>query len=92
MRLSSRSDVSRLLDQLRSGTVRVRGRPIKDIHLKDEGDRRLVEAAVAGDAAYLVTSDGEMLRQRGYAGTEFITARELLRVLRSSGDLPHNRT
>jgi putative PIN family toxin of toxin-antitoxin system len=80
-RLSSRRKVETLLEQLQTRTTRVRGRPVKDMPLRDEGDRRLVEAAVDGDAAYLVTTDRELLRQRGYAGTEFVTPAELLRVL-----------
>lgn len=80
-RLSSRRKVRALLEQLQTRTIRVRGCPVNDIPLRDEGDRRLVEAAVDGDAAYLVTTDKELLNQRGYASTEFVTPAELLRVL-----------
>ena len=80
-RLSSQKKVKALLEQLRTRTIQVRGCPVKDIPLKDEGDRRLVEAAVDGDATYLVTTDRELLNQRGYVGTEFVTPAELLRVL-----------
>jgi len=80
-RLCSRRKVRALLEQLQTRTIRVEGCPVKDIPLKDEGDRRLVEAAVDGDATYLVTTDRELLNQRGYAGTEFVTPAELLRVL-----------
>lgn len=79
--LSSRKKVEALLEQLQMRTIRVKGCPVNDIALSDEGDRRLVEAAVDGDATYLVTSDRELLNQRGYARTEFITPAELLRVL-----------
>lgn len=80
-RMSSKKQVKALLEQLRTRTIQVRGCPVGDIFLRDEGDRRLVEAAVDGDAAYLVTTDRELLMQRGYAGTEFVTPAELLRVL-----------
>jgi putative PIN family toxin of toxin-antitoxin system len=80
-RLSSRRKVRALLEQLQTRTIRVKGCPVKDIALRDQGDRRLVEAAVDGDAAYLVTTDRELLNQRGYAGTEFVTPAELLGVL-----------
>jgi len=79
--LSSKKKVKVLLEQLRTRTIQVRGCPVEDIPLRDEGDRRLVEAAVDGDATYLVTTDREVLMQRGYGGTEFVTPAELLRVL-----------
>ena len=81
IRMCSKKKVKVLLEQLRTRTIQVRGYPVKDIPLKDEGDRRLVEAAVDGDATYLVTTDRELLNQRGYVGTEFVTPAELLRVL-----------
>jgi putative PIN family toxin of toxin-antitoxin system len=80
-RLSSKKKVSVLLEQLQTRTIQVPGCPVKDIALRDEGDRRLVEAAVDGDANYLVTTDREVLKQRGYARTEFVTPAELLRLL-----------
>jgi putative PIN family toxin of toxin-antitoxin system len=80
-RMCSKKKVKALLEQLKTRTIQVRGCSVEDIALKDEGDRRLVEAAVDGDATYLVTTDRELLMQRGYAGTEFVTPAELLRVL-----------
>jgi putative PIN family toxin of toxin-antitoxin system len=80
-RMCSKKKVKVLLEQLKTRTIQVRGCSIEDIALRDEGDRRLVEAAVDGDATYLVTTDRELLMQRGYAGTEFVTPAELLRVL-----------
>lgn len=80
-RLSSREAIRDLLDALRERTVRVQAPRIDGLRLKDAGDRRLVEAALAGDARYLVTTDREVLRQRGYGDTEFVTPTELLRSL-----------
>lgn len=85
-RVSSRKAVERLLDELRTHSVRVLARPIAGIALRDEGDRRLVEAAVEGGASYLVTSDRELLRYGGHASTECVTAAELLRKLRKDED------
>ena len=68
--------------------MRVEGEPIADLPLKDEGDRRLVEAAVAGGARYVVTTDREFLRQRGYGGTEFVTPDEFLRAFEAAGSPP----
>lgn len=54
---------------------------LSELTLRDAGDRRPVEAAHAGKARHLVTSDREVLRMRGYAGVEFVTSGEFLRVL-----------
>jgi putative PIN family toxin of toxin-antitoxin system len=83
-RLSSREATLDLLGKLRDESIRVKAPRIEDLRLKDAGDRRLVEAAVAGGARYLVTTDREVLRQRGYADTEFVTPTELLRALGSA--------
>jgi uncharacterized protein len=82
-RLASGGEVERLLADLRERAVRVRPRPIRDLPLKDEGDLRLVEAAVAGDADYVVSADRELLSKRGYDATEFVTASEFWK--RTSG-------
>lgn len=73
--------IDELLDDMRSRTVRVEepGR-IDELRLKDEGDRRLAEAAVAGGARYVVTADREFLSQRGYGRVEFVTPGEFLRI------------
>jgi predicted nucleic acid-binding protein len=72
-----------LLQHLDKRSIRVRGARIRDLPLKDIGDRRLVEAAVEGEAAYLVSSDRELLRYRGYEGTEFVTPTDFLKRLPS---------
>jgi len=77
-RMVLKERVDALLQHLEARSIRVRGARIKDLPLKDEGDRRLVEAAVEGQATYLVTADRELLRYRGYGGTEFVTPTELL--------------
>lgn len=80
-RMVPKEKVDTLLQHLEMRSIRVREARIKDLPLKDKGDRRLVEAAVEGQAEYLVTADRELLRQRGYGGTEFVTPSELLRRL-----------
>jgi putative PIN family toxin of toxin-antitoxin system len=80
-RLVPRDRIDSILTCLRTRSIRVRGAPIKGLPLKDEGDRRLVEAAVDGAATYLVTADVELLGYRGYGGTEFVTATQLLERL-----------
>lgn len=80
-RMVSADAVESLLNQLRTRTVYVeRPAPIGDLRLKDAGDLRLVEAAVAAGARYVVTTDREFLRARGYAGVEFVTPREFVRT------------
>jgi putative PIN family toxin of toxin-antitoxin system len=82
-RMVPKGSVDALLQHLETRSIRVRGARIKDLPLKDEGDRRLVEAAVEGQAAYLVTADREVLRYRGYGETEFVTPTEFLKRLPS---------
>lgn len=85
-RLTPAGAVDQLLEELRAQSIRVPERPIAGLELRDAGDRRLVEAAVEGAAAYLVTADRELLRYGGYAATEFVTSAEFRRVLREQED------
>ena len=80
-RMVPKESVDALLQHLDMRSIRVRGARIRNLPLKDKGDRRLVEAAVEGEAAYLVSADRELLRYRGYEGTEFVTPTELLKRL-----------
>ncbi len=77
-RLAPAGGINKILKGFRTQSILVQGAPIKDLPLNDEGDRRLVEAAVEGGAAYLVTADGELLRHRGHGCTEFVTATQFL--------------
>ena len=81
-RMASFEAVESLLEALRTRSVLIEEpTPIVDLRLKDAGDLRLVEAAVGGGAGYVVTTDREFLRQRGYAGVEFVTPSEFVRVM-----------
>lgn len=84
-RMSSRQEVRELLEELRRRSLPVSAPRIPELPLRDEGDRRLLEAAVGGGARYLVTTDRELLRYRGYGGTEIVTPGELLRALGVGG-------
>jgi len=76
-RMVSREAVESLLQALRAQSVLVQDpAPITDLRLKDEGDLRMVEAAVAGGVRYVVTTDREFLSQRGYGEVEFVTPGE----------------
>ena len=70
-----------LLAELRARSVVVDAAVLDELTLKDAGDRRLVEAAHAGGARYLVTADREVLLMRGYGAAEFVTAGEFLTAL-----------
>lgn len=80
-RLSSRERVAGLLEALRTRTVWVAApEPIAELHMKDEGDLRMVETAVTGVASYIVTTDREFLSHRGYGSVEFMTPAEWWRL------------
>lgn len=81
-RMTSRAAVDDLLENLRTRSIVVEPEPIDDIGLKDAGDRHMVEAAVAGGARYIVTTDREFLSKRGYGETEFVMPSEMLETLR----------
>lgn len=72
--------IDALLDLLWTRSIRVRANPIEELPLKDEGDRRLVEAAIQGGASYLITADAELLKYRGYRAAEFIKPTEFLKL------------
>ncbi len=79
-RIVPRGRIDALLDLLSTRSIRVRATPIEGLPLKDEGDRRLVEAAIQGGASYLITADAELLKYRGYRATEFIKPTDFLKL------------
>jgi putative PIN family toxin of toxin-antitoxin system len=81
-RLVPRDQVDAILDDLRGRSVWVDSTvPVTDLPLKDAGDLRMLEAALAGAATYIVTTDREFLSHRGYGGVEFVTPAEFVRSL-----------
>jgi len=85
-RMVSPEVIEVLLEALRTRSVFIEQPPrILDLRLKDAGDLRLVEAAVAGGARYIVTTDREFLRARGYADVEFVAPAEFERLLGKTG-------
>ncbi len=79
-RIVPRGSIDALLDLLLTRSIRVRATRIEELPLKDEGDRRLVEAAIQGGASYLVTADAELLKYRGYRAAEFIKPTDFLKL------------
>ena len=47
---------------------------------KDDPDNRILECALAGNAAFVITGDKEMLRQKHYGGIRIISLREYLNM------------
>jgi putative PIN family toxin of toxin-antitoxin system len=85
-RMVGREPVEALLEALRTRTVWVpKPARITDLRMKDEGDLRMVETAVAGGASAIVTTDREFLSHRGYDGVEFVTPAEISSRLRALG-------
>jgi len=81
-RMVGRERVEALLRDMRERFVWVEEpAPIDDLDLKDAGDLRMVEAAVAGGAELIVTTDREFLSKRGYGSVEFVTPSEAVKRL-----------
>ena len=79
-RMTAQETVEALLRDLRERTILVHpDTTVQDLPLKDPGDLRMLETALAGEAAYVVTSDREFLSHRGYGEVEFITPQEFWR-------------
>jgi len=79
-RMTSHETVEALLRDLRERTILVDSdSEVDGLPLKDPGDLHMLEAALAGNAAYVVTSDREFLSHRGYGEVEFITPQEFWR-------------
>ncbi|MBI4059160.1 putative toxin-antitoxin system toxin component, PIN family [Candidatus Microgenomates bacterium] len=61
----------------------VKPRKTLDI-LKDKDDNRVLEAAIEGNCAFIVTGDKELLKLKNYQGIKVLTAEEFLSVRRYS--------
>lgn len=54
----------------------------QELHiLADELDNRVLEAAVAGGAGYIVTGDKHLLDLQGYEGIEIVTPTRFVSIL-----------
>ena len=84
-RMVGRREVDELVKAIRTRTAWVDApAAITDLSLRDAGDLRMVETAVAGGARYIVTTDREFLSHRGYDTVEFATPDEVLARLRGA--------
>lgn len=81
-RMVGREVVEALLRDLRERSAWVEEPArIDDLDLKDAGDLRMAETAVAGGAELIATTDREFLSKRGYGPVEFVTPAEALKRL-----------
>ena len=56
--------------------------PVRQVHVcRDPDDDRVIEAALAGDARYVVTGDEDLLTLQHFEGLLFITPRDFLALL-----------
>ena len=86
-RITSRIAVDEVLTDLRTIAIHVDPKArVTDLPLKDPGDLRMLEAAIEGNAQYIVTTDREFLSHRGYQTIEFLTPTEFWSVFEADGD------
>ena len=86
-RITAPTAVEELLTDLRILAIHVDPKDrVTDLPLKDQGDLRMLEAALEGNAQYIVTTDREFLSHRGYQTIEFVTPTEFWSVFKSAGD------
>ncbi len=70
-----------LLRDLRDRAERIAAPRLTDLSLRDAGDRRLVEVAVAGRADLLVTADREVLALGGYGTLRIVRPSDAARLV-----------
>jgi uncharacterized protein len=80
-RVGGRDGPGQLLAELEEKGVRIEGTPRLNLTLRHPGDRRLIEAAVAGNADFVVTSDREVLAMGEFMGVRMTKARDALQAL-----------
>jgi putative PIN family toxin of toxin-antitoxin system len=92
-RIVPRERIDELLGYLRRRTVWIDDPPpISILRLKDEGDLRMVETALAAGARFIVTTDREFLSKRGYGDVEFVRPSEALAALGLANSSTERRT
>ena len=75
----SEDEVTQLVTELRLNLISERGPPISV--LADAADNRVLEAAVAGGADYVVTGDKAFLDLGSYEGIEIVTPARFAAIL-----------
>lgn len=74
-------EVRAFLEDLSRLAIQTPGRVKLRVIAEDPADDRYVEAAVEGDADYLVSGDTHLLKLKEYRGVRVVTPKEFLRVL-----------
>jgi putative PIN family toxin of toxin-antitoxin system len=73
--------VNEYLYTIRSETDVVATKDVVDIVQRDPDDNRLVEAALAGEADYIVTGDSALLELAIYQGIQIVTPARFVAIL-----------
>ncbi len=73
--------VTELVGDIEAQAVKVVPSEEIDVVARDADDNRVLEAAVAGEAQYVVTNDNDLLVLGSYRGIEIVTAARFLAVL-----------
>jgi putative PIN family toxin of toxin-antitoxin system len=77
----SKDEVSEFLQLLRRAANVVNPEVTLDVVSNDPDDNRVLEAAVAGQAEYLVTNDDALLGLKSYQSIEIVTAARFAAIL-----------
>ncbi len=80
------SEVDGILAALLSQTVVVPGELELSEITRDPKDDAIVACAVEGEADYIVSGDEDLLVLRAYEGTEIVTPRRFLQILRKDDE------
>jgi putative PIN family toxin of toxin-antitoxin system len=76
----SRKDIARFFDLLIEKGERVEPERVVNI-CRDADDNHVIEAALAGNAEFIVTGDDDLLSLRQFETIQFVTPREFLSIL-----------
>lgn len=80
----SLEDVEELLDDLLATAVVVEPSGVLDVIASDPDDNRVLEAALGGEADYVVSGDRDLLDLKRYEHVEIVTPMRFLAVLSAS--------
>jgi putative PIN family toxin of toxin-antitoxin system len=77
----SEQQIQDYVRRIRRNGVSVEPRAALDVLTRDPSDNRLLQAAVAGDADYIVTGDRLLLDLGEYEGTRIVTPARFVAIL-----------
>lgn len=80
----TREQVQQYAEDLARVAILTPGNLTLHVVAEDSTDDRYLEAAIEGEAGYLVSGDKHLLRLKGYRGVQILTTRQFLKVLREA--------